>query len=169
MVDRVPLCPRCHAAYDQTGHRMPHTAEALQKIRAHAETRRGIPQPAEARAKVSATLTGRKQTPEHTANSAAARTGKKRSPESRQKMSDAGKRRVARVLEAGGNPYTGRAAENAAKTHCDNEHEFTPENTFYDKKGRRGCRECRRARGYAWYLRNKKGALWPYSRHRAWT
>lgn len=36
------------------------------------------------------------------------------------------------------------APANAAKTHCVNGHEFTPENTFADAKGHRGCRACRR-------------------------
>lgn len=35
-------------------------------------------------------------------------------------------------------------AANAAKTHCKRGHEFTPENTYVDKKGRRDCRACRR-------------------------
>jgi hypothetical protein len=37
------------------------------------------------------------------------------------------------------------APANAAKTRCDNGHEFTTENTIVDKKGRRACLECRRA------------------------
>jgi hypothetical protein len=37
-------------------------------------------------------------------------------------------------------------AENARKTHCDYGHEFTPENTFIDENGWRGCRECNRER-----------------------
>jgi hypothetical protein len=44
------------------------------------------------------------------------------------------------------------SARNAVKTHCDNGHEFTPENTHIDKRGR-NCRACirdrkRQARGY---------------------
>lgn len=34
------------------------------------------------------------------------------------------------------------AAHNAAKTHCDNDHEFTPENTYLRKGGGRHCRTC---------------------------
>jgi len=36
------------------------------------------------------------------------------------------------------------AAVNAAKTHCDNNHEFTPENTHYNAKGHRACAQCGR-------------------------
>lgn len=35
------------------------------------------------------------------------------------------------------------AAVNAAKTHCDHGHEFTPGNTFVKSDGCRGCKECR--------------------------
>jgi hypothetical protein len=34
------------------------------------------------------------------------------------------------------------AAVNAAKTHCDNGHEFTPENTYIRTDGCRTCRKC---------------------------
>lgn len=43
-------------------------------------------------------------------------------------------------------PHT-QAARNAAKTHCDNGHEFTPENTYYQTEGaytKRRCRACKR-------------------------
>ena len=43
---------------------------------------------------------------------------------------------------------------NTRKTHCDSGHEFTPGNT-YDNHGARGCCECRRKAGLAWYYRNK--------------
>lgn len=33
---------------------------------------------------------------------------------------------------------------NANKTHCVNGHEFTPENTYAQTKGGRGCKECQR-------------------------
>jgi hypothetical protein len=38
------------------------------------------------------------------------------------------------------------AAENVAKTHCINGHEFTPENTHHRSRGGRECRECMRTR-----------------------
>ena len=38
----------------------------------------------------------------------------------------------------------GVMALNARKTHCKRGHEFTPENTYIDADGRRGCRTCRR-------------------------
>lgn len=34
---------------------------------------------------------------------------------------------------------------NRMKTHCKYGHEFTPENTIYQKNGQRNCRTCRRA------------------------
>jgi hypothetical protein len=37
----------------------------------------------------------------------------------------------------------GAPAENARKTHCIRGHEFTPENTFEQTGGGRGCRQCR--------------------------
>lgn len=46
------------------------------------------------------------------------------------------------------------AAENAAKTHCVNGHEFTEENTFR-RRGSRECRECMRVRARD-YARKKK-------------
>jgi hypothetical protein len=36
------------------------------------------------------------------------------------------------------------ATVNAAKTHCPQGHEFTPENTYVFAEGKRRCRECRR-------------------------
>lgn len=40
----------------------------------------------------------------------------------------------------------GPSAENARKTHCKRDHEFTPENTGRNKAGNRYCRECERAK-----------------------
>jgi len=94
MIDRVPLCKRCHIEYDQNGHRVPHTPEARAKISA-AGIRRG-PRTPEERRKLSETLTGRKHSAEHVQRSADARRGQKRSPEARQRMSDAAKQRHAR-------------------------------------------------------------------------
>ena len=41
-------------------------------------------------------------------------------------------------------------AQNARRTHCRREHEFTPENTYITSTGRRHCRACDRAR---WHRR----------------
>lgn len=50
------------------------------------------------------------------------------------------------------------AAINAAKTHCLNGHEFTPENTYMQGKHlqNRGCRECQRNRQRAWNANKRK-------------
>ncbi|MET9339253.1 HNH endonuclease signature motif containing protein [Nonomuraea sp. NPDC003804] len=39
---------------------------------------------------------------------------------------------------------TSMVAGNAGKTHCKRGHEYTPENTHRDKRGRRSCKECHR-------------------------
>lgn len=38
----------------------------------------------------------------------------------------------------------GIGSQNARKTHCKRGHEFTPENTSYQRNGCRNCRTCRR-------------------------
>lgn len=38
---------------------------------------------------------------------------------------------------------------NARKTHCKRDHEFTPENTRFVRGGRRSCRKCERIRAIA--------------------
>jgi hypothetical protein len=40
----------------------------------------------------------------------------------------------------------GVGAVNARKTHCSHGHPFTPENTYRDKRGYRGCKICRARR-----------------------
>ncbi len=44
---------------------------------------------------------------------------------------------------------------NRAKTHCIREHEFSPENTYVDKLGKRNCRACAREKVKAYYRRNR--------------
>lgn len=41
---------------------------------------------------------------------------------------------------------TGIAPTNAAKTHCKRGHEFTPENTYFNYHGGRGCKTCASSR-----------------------
>jgi hypothetical protein len=47
----------------------------------------------------------------------------------------------------------GPTAQNKAKTHCPDEHEYTPENTYLTPSGGRGCRECTRRAGREWYAK----------------
>lgn len=50
----------------------------------------------------------------------------------------------------------GPTAINAQKTHCDNGHEYTPENTFIrPKSGNRDCRICMLSRSRAHHLKNR--------------
>lgn len=46
-------------------------------------------------------------------------------------------------------------ARNAAKTHCDHGHEFTPENTIIDHRGCRDCLACKRRRGREYARRTR--------------
>lgn len=52
----------------------------------------------------------------------------------------------------------GFAAENAAKTHCDKGHEYTPVNTYVTPSGSRDCRTCRRASWRRYYHRRRKAS-----------
>ncbi|TXH09365.1 MAG: HNH endonuclease [Spirochaetes bacterium] len=45
------------------------------------------------------------------------------------------------------------AAKRRAQTHCKRGHEFTPENTHTDGRGRRACKACRRATSSTWWRR----------------
>jgi HNH endonuclease len=40
----------------------------------------------------------------------------------------------------------GKGARQRERTHCPAEHEYTPENTYVDPKGRRDCKKCRKRR-----------------------
>jgi hypothetical protein len=48
------------------------------------------------------------------------------------------------------------SAVNAAKTHCGNGHEFTPENTYYRTPTHRVCRACNNAAAQAYYRRKNQ-------------
>lgn len=47
-------------------------------------------------------------------------------------------------LRRGAVGRSGATAINRGKTHCKRKHEFTPENTVVDRRGRRNCRICKR-------------------------
>ena len=52
----------------------------------------------------------------------------------------------------------GRAhQQNLALAHCKNGHDYTPENTYIDNRGRRGCKTCRLAATRRWNERRRSG------------
>ncbi len=50
-------------------------------------------------------------------------------------------------------------SENSRKTHCDEGHEFTPENTYVTPDGWRECRKCARERVAEWAAKPESKAL----------
>ncbi len=72
---------------------------------------------------------------------------------------------MAEELVRNGSRATGRGRNWARRTHCEYNHEFTPENTMerVDSSGRR-CRQCQRERGRRWY--REKGAALRAARRR---
>jgi hypothetical protein len=175
-----PRCRKCHNAYDGSGHHVPHTdetkallsqkntgyvhtPEAVEKIRAAATGRKHTPEsiakmsrqkkaeaaargpmPAEQRAKISASLKGN--------TNRAGRSGKPRPSGDGTSGADSQSRPP-------GNPNIGktRAAQQRAKTHCDQNHELTPDNIYWrgpDKKNRQ-CKRCARERSAARYEAQK--------------
>ena len=159
--DYVPLCKKCHNAYDGYGHHMPHseetkallsrknrgyvhTPEAVEKIREAARN-----PSAEARAKMAAG--GRK--------GVAARGGQPMPDEQRSKISATLKAAPSRPA---GNPDLGqtRAAQQRAKTHCPAGHEYTPDNIYWrgpPDNRKRQCKTCTRARSAARAAAKRKG------------
>lgn len=167
-VDYVPLCRRCHIAYDKSGHRVPHTEETKALL---GEKNRGYRHTPEAVEKIRTTSTGRRHTPESRAKmseqkkTAAAARGPMPA-EQRTKISVAlkgsanakGADRTG-TRRAPGNPNLGqtRAAQQRAKTHCAQGHELTPDNVYWrgpDKKNRQ-CKRCARERSAARYEARK--------------
>jgi hypothetical protein len=71
------------------------------------------------------------------------------------------------VVERGENVLRGEgpSARAARATHCIRGHEFTPENTYFRKSGKRECRACARARNGQSYLRHRDERL---AAMRAW-
>lgn len=67
------------------------------------------------------------------------------------------------------NNHRGRSpwAVNARKTHCDNGHEFTPENTFTRDGHKRNCRTCWRTTGERKKPGVKPGSSWSPARRAA--
>ena len=174
--DYIPLCKKCHSAYDGYGHHVPHseankallsrknrgyvhTQEAVEKIRAASTGRRHT---AESRAKMSrqkkaeASLRGPMPTEQRAKISASLRRN----------TNAAGTVRIGRIRaltgRPPGNPNIGktRAAQQRAKTHCAQGHELTPDNIYWrgpDKKNRQ-CKKCARDRAAARYERQREAA-----------
>ena len=71
--DYVPMCRRCHINYDQSGHRVPHSAETKALL---SQKNRGYRHTPEAIEKIRAASTGRPKSAETRARSSAAQRGK---------------------------------------------------------------------------------------------
>lgn len=175
-MDYIPLCRKCHIAYDGSGHRKPHTKKTKALL---GKKNRGYKHTPEAVEKIRATSTGRKHTPESRAKmsrqkkAAAAARGPmpeeqraKISASLRRNTNAAGAVRIggkrAGTGRAPGNPNIGktRAAQQRAKTHCAQDHELTPDNIYWrgpDKKNRQ-CKKCARERSAARYQAQKEAA-----------
>lgn len=69
-MDYIPLCRKCHIAYDGSGHRVPHSEETKALL---SEKNTGYVHTPEAVEKIRATSTGRKHTPESIAKMSAQR------------------------------------------------------------------------------------------------
>jgi hypothetical protein len=52
-----------------------------------------------------------------------------------------------------------RRSSNSTKTHCKNDHEYTPENTYVGPNGWRRCRECHRRESSMRYHTFVKGRV----------
>lgn len=65
------------------------------------------------------------------------------------------KSNVADAIRAGTFSFTNQASRARSMTHCQRGHEFSPANTHWDKRGRRTCRECKRATDRRKYYRNR--------------
>lgn len=72
------------------------------------------------------------------------------SEESRRKMSEGHKRAYANGKQPG--------RHNAAVTHCPQDHEYTPENTYNRPDGGRDCRMCMRERSREWKKQRRQRA-----------
>jgi hypothetical protein len=59
----------------------------------------------------------------------------------------------------GENVLRGNGNQNEGKTHCDNGHEFTPENTYVRVAGTRQCRACKRISDRESYRRKNRPDL----------
>lgn len=110
-----------------------------------------------ARAKLSKSKTGVKRPPfsdEWRARMSASRQGQVRSPEQRSNMSAAklGKKRKPFSVEW--RFKLGAVGRN--KTHCLRGHEFTPDNTYISKAGKRSCRTCGREHARIYRIRKQQ-------------
>jgi NUMOD3 motif len=155
VMNYIPLCKKCHGRYDR------HTPEAIEKIRAASTGRKHTPEsiakmsadrkaaaaargpmPEEQRAKISASLRGKGD-------------GKSK-PGARAPGGEGGQPRPV------GNPNLGqtRAAQQRAKTHCEQGHEFTPDNIYWrgPNKDQRQCKTCTRERAAARYEAQREAA-----------
>lgn len=109
--DYIPLCRKCHHAYDPTmGHHAPHTEETRAKLRASGRRRYGTDE----------------------------------------------REALARQNPGQPLPRVGANKHNSDKTQCPQEHEYTPANTYVDKRGYRYCIKCTRERTRLWRAEQRK-------------
>jgi NUMOD3 motif len=172
-----PRCRKCHIAYDPTaGHHKPHSEETKALL---SQKNTGYVHTPEAVEKIRATSAGRKHAPESIAKMSAQQ---KAAAEARGPMPEEQRAKISASLRKNGdgkpgararrdpsapprpvgNPNLGktRAAQQRAKTHCDQNHELTPDNIYWrgpDKKNRQ-CKRCARERSAARYQAQKEAA-----------
>ena len=101
VMNYIPLCRKCHIAYDGSGHHTPHTEETKALL---SQKNTGYEHTPEAREKIRATSTGRKHTPESRAKMSAQQ---KAAAEARGPMPDEQRAKLSAALKGNSNAAGG--------------------------------------------------------------